>query len=296
MIYNNYFSQRNGFKPADNIVIRNAMPVEVQNAIANCFDKLWQCLDYRSNQSYVISDITHIDFEREIWIHFLNRRNDEFSGYRRYKCASSEIINGNEYAWYQKLDLVEFVLRYFNDLVKSVKEHTFAKLRTDFAKILNFEFERLNYGYRVVGTEIIEITSDAEIDTINKAVEGSKDNVKEHLKKAIAHYAARPNPDVRNSIKESISAVETVCRELTGESTLGADLKKLESKGIKVQNQLRTAFTQLYAYTNNPDTGIRHALMDDTCDYVPTPAEAYYMLVSCSAFINYLRMKVAARK
>ena len=48
----------------------------------------------------------------------------------------------------------------------------------------------------------------------------------------------------------------------------------------------------MYAYTNQPDTGIRHALMDPEGRYVPTKDEAYFMLISCSAFINYLRLKV----
>jgi hypothetical protein len=233
--------------------------------------------------------------EREVWIHFLNQRIDDFEHCGQYVLAVDSVLRKNEYVWYDKLNVIEFVLRYLEHIVEKslIQLPEIDQIKEKFVKALNFEFERLNYGYRVVGTEVIEITSDAEIETINKAVEDSKDNVKEHLKKAIAHYAERPNPDVRNSIKESISAVETVCRELTGESTLGTALKKLESKGVKVQNLLRTAFTQLYAYTNNPDTGIRHALMDDTGDYVPTAAEAYYMLVSCSAFINYLRMKVA---
>ena len=37
--------------------------------------------------------------------------------------------------------------------------------------------------------------------------------------------------------------------------------------------------------------GIRHALMDDTAEYVPGAEEALFMLVSCSAFINYLNSK-----
>jgi hypothetical protein len=265
------------------------MPQSVVNAISTCFTEMWGELEKLNMNNYSCRNATQFVIEREVWIHFLNMRIDEFRQNGGYSIASVYIISDHSIPWYEKLDLIEFVLRYLDHLTVSQQAPELSQMKKAFVKALNFEFERLNYGYRVVDTEVVEITSDAEIETINKAVEDSKDNVKEHLNKAIAHYAERPNPDVRNSIKESISAVETVCRELTGESTLGAALKKLESKGIKVQNQLRTAFTQLYAYTNNPDTGIRHALMDDTGDYVPTAAEAYYMIVSCSAFINYLR-------
>ena len=113
------------------------------------------------------------------------------------------------------------------------------------------------------------------------------------MQKAIEHYSKRPNPDVRNSIKESISAVEAVCRELTGDVTLGKALNHLESKGIVIHKMLKDEFTKFYVYTNDANSGIRHALMDQDGTYVPSKDEAYYMLVSCSAFVNYLRRKVA---
>ena len=55
---------------------------------------------------------------------------------------------------------------------------------------------------------------------------------------------------------------------------------------------LRAAFEKLYAYTNQPETGIRHALMDDNGTYTPASEEALFMLVSCCSFINYLNKKM----
>jgi hypothetical protein len=66
----------------------------------------------------------------------------------------------------------------------------------------------------------------------------------------------------------------------------------LENNGVKFPKLLKTAWDKLYAYTNQKDTGIRHALMDADSTYVPSVDEALYMLVSCSAFINYLRKKL----
>ena len=42
-------------------------------------------------------------------------------------------------------------------------------------------------------------------------------------------------------------------------------------------------------YTNDSNTGIRHALMDGK--ELPGFEEAKYMLVSCSAFVNYIQGK-----
>ena len=136
------------------------------------------------------------------------------------------------------------------------------------------------------------ITSEQEIKTIETAIENSARNIKMHLNRALDLYAQRPNGDYRNSIKESISAVEAFCREKTGENTLGKALNKLEKNGIIFPDVLKHAFDKLYAYTNQPDAGIRHALMDDTGVYTPQAEEAIFMLVSCSAFINYLNKKV----
>lgn len=76
----------------------------------------------------------------------------------------------------------------------------------------------------------------------------------------------RPDLDYRNSIKESISTVEALYREITGESILGPTLKAFDSK-----------------------TGIRHALMDEV--EVPTFDEVKFMLVNCCAFVNFSQGK-----
>ena len=46
---------------------------------------------------------------------------------------------------------------------------------------------------------------------------------------------------------------------------------------------LRNAFSSLYGYTNDAE-GIRHALLEEGN---LTKADAKFMLVCCSAFINY---------
>ncbi|OAV67399.1 hypothetical protein Barb6XT_01497 [Bacteroidales bacterium Barb6XT] len=63
----------------------------------------------------------------------------------------------------------------------------------------------------------------------------------------------------------------------------------MENKGITIPPVLRKSFEFLYGYTNDSSTGIRHALMDDS--NVPDADEAIFMLVACSAFINYLTKK-----
>lgn len=118
--------------------------------------------------------------------------------------------------------------------------------------------------------------------------------VKTYIENALKHLSSRPEPDYRNSIKESISAVEALCREITGDTTLGPALKALEKKGVVIPRFLQAGIEKLYVYTNDSKTGIRHALMDDA--EVPTFDEAKFMLVTCCAFVNYLYARKAKQE
>ena len=99
----------------------------------------------------------------------------------------------------------------------------------------------------------------------------------------------RVTPDYRNSIKESISAVESLCKIISNDDnvSLGKALDVIERTGnIIMHKALKKSFDCLYGYTSDAD-GIRHGLglLDGpSLDF----EDAKYMLVSCSSFINFL--------
>lgn len=282
------FSERYGYVSPQAILIKEDMPQEVVNAVCSCLDDLRA--NYDANMHYNYSCL-----ERNVWRYFLNNKSSDFSTYYLNKVLSSYVAS-TEHPWYKKLDLLEFVIKYMmNESAENnnLNGITFCK---HFATSLNQEFERLHYGYRIVDGKVAPITDEMEIEAIEKALAESKDNVRVHLSEALKLFSDKEHPDFRNSIKESISAVEALCRELTGEGTLGKALKRLEDNGITLQSQLKEALTKLYAYTNQPDTGIRHSLMDDDATYHPSYNEAYFMLVACSAFVNYLRGVVSVKE
>ena len=108
------------------------------------------------------------------------------------------------------------------------------------------------------------------------------------MKKAIEIFSKKETKDYPNTIKESISAVEAAVNIVNGTEgkTLGDALKQLDKKK-KLPETLKIAFNKLYGYTCDRETGIRHALINDAkCP--PDFADAKFMLVACSAFINYL--------
>lgn len=154
---------------------------------------------------------------------------------------------------------------------------------------INIMLEQEKSGYRLLNDKFVNIISDEELQEINKIIDSPYQTVKIHINKALALYSDRKKPDYENSIKESISAVESLCCIITGatgsQATLGSTLKKLEKDGgVVIHGAMKTAFEKLYGYTSDSD-GIRHGGID----FTKAPAEdAKYMLVSCSAFINYL--------
>jgi hypothetical protein len=185
--------------------------------------------------------------------------------------------------WYEMYDFVEFIRNGIpeNQGIDNV----------GFANACNQVLEQEMSGYRFVGNEIAPIIDDQEIAAVEEALSpsGQSDPVQTHLTRALELFADRQNPDYRNSIKESISAVEASCQQATGDkkATLGDALKKLKASA-SLHPALETAFQKLYGYTNDAE-GIRHALKEGSS---LTLADAKFMLVVSSAFINLLRSKL----
>lgn len=182
-----------------------------------------------------------------------------------------------ETSWYNVLDFIEIHLSVIDE--KSVPYRI---------KKYNQLLESEKSGYRIVNGSIAPITNPTEIEAIEKAANIEFESVNTHIQKALDHYSRPNNPDYENSVKESISAVEAICCIITGESgkqaTLGKTIKKLKAHGIHIHSAMENAFSSLYGYTSDED-GMRHGSMD----FTNAPAEdAKYMLVSCSAFVNYL--------
>lgn len=209
--------------------------------------------------------------------------------YQGHEIVATSYLLKQNVPWYKKLDLIEVTVKFLS--VKAKDNNYGLNLIYLFELKINEFFKRLNYSYKIVNHEVVEITSEEEVVAIETAINSSKDNIKVHFSNALSLYSRKPIGDYRNSIKESISAVEAYCREKTGENTLGKALKKLESSGMVLPKMLKETFEKLYAYTNQPDNGIRHALMDDDDKYVPGQEEALFMLVSCCSFLNYLKKK-----
>ena len=107
----------------------------------------------------------------------------------------------------------------------------------------------------------------------------------------ITSYGVNACPPLLVGVGVSTS-VETAARLAAGDpkGTLGSLLPKLQKK-LNLHPAQVEGFKKLYGYTSDDEAGIRHGMMDK--DDL-TSDDARYMLVSCSAFANYL-LRLAER-
>lgn len=209
-----------------------------------------------------------------LWLHYFKRPTDTIDQYWE-ECYARLRNYFFQAKWYEVYDFIEFVAMYGPE-----------RQRAKFMETANSYLERENSAYRFVGDQIAEITSAEEIEAVEEALLITDEfrGARTHLSAALAMLSDRKNPDFRNSIKESISAVESLARKISKDDsgTLGAILKELE-RSKKLHPALKSAFSSLYGYTSDAE-GIRHSLLDEGS---LTKADAKFMLVCCSAFINY---------
>lgn len=188
--------------------------------------------------------------------------------------------------WYEVYNLLEFITQ--NAEFISDTYDTSSKI----LKFANDVLERERSGYRFINGQLTPITNEIEMKSIEDALAAAKraglGGVVEHLKTSVQLLGKRPEPDYRNSTKEAISAVESAAKRISGVESGGLDaaLKKLGSVS-ELHPALKDGFLKLYGYSSDED-GIRHAILGEAKVGFD---EAKFMLVSCSAFVNFLVSK-----
>lgn len=283
------FSQRMGITPLKKAIQIESMDDELRyglwNVLQICF---W---DQKGYEIYNQLD----GVAKRIWFSLFKLPIDtcpaffteDLYGRMNDNCAYSlcrKYFLDSKIKWWEAYDFVEFIFNEF-ELSNDTKKNAI--------NFLNRMLERENAAYRYVESQLVPISDENEINTIEAALEENDKGAAIHFKTSLSLLSDRKSPDYRNSIKESISAVESLCRHLAGNDfkKFSDALTELE-KTTSFHPALKRAFLQLYGYTSDSG-GIRHALTEDSEH--PSYADAKFMLVTCSAFCNFLRAKIAER-
>ena len=281
------FSEKNGYKKVRDVFQIESMDKPLRVALWNILTiYVWNRVQSSSGiyPGAHLSDSRNTTVRllcRSLWADFFEKPIDTLSnewdevypGIRKYFF---------ECEWFEAYDFIEFVTNNYSD---SSEVH--AGLGATFNDVLAKE----SSAYRFVSGNIVQVTEEQEIVAIEKAMEDFRGPVQAHLRRALELISDRQNPDYRNSIKESISSVESLVALIVGErGTLGQLLKKLEDQ--QVHPALRTAFNTLYGYASDVG-GIRHALLEaENVSF----EEAKFFLVTCSAFVSYVQGKLPVSK
>jgi hypothetical protein len=278
------FSQRNGFTSIKSHVQVEHIDSTLKNSLWNILtDFFWR--DLLANtvkaQNPKLSTLLH-----HLWRDFFKIPTDTLSfNLLQGVNALRSYFFDEETPWYRIYDIVEFVSVVCGDNVVLFGLGT----KERFINTCNQILEREVSGYRFIDGIIAPITAPIEIEEIEDSLHllNKYRGVSTHLKQALVLLSDKQIPDYRNSIKESISAVESICKVIVENDSGGLKdaIKALEKRGITLHPSLRNAFINLYGYTSD-ENGIRHAIFDE----VPNISfeDAKYMLVTCSSFCNYI--------
>ncbi len=270
------FSQRKGLKPLEKTIQKDSVDQELRNALwtalHECIYEKWRDYDYGwDDNSAAINSLFN-----SYWIWYFKLPSDNQPQMREALMRVRAYFF--ECKWNEIYDFIEFTAKHSDRFCDNLRN------------ACNMFLTAENSAYRFVGDDITQITNETEIEAIEKALTDAPRAVEIHLKASLTFLSDRKKPDFRNSIKEAISAVESLCKILSGDSkaTLGPALKKVAAT-TPLHPAFERSLLSLYGFTSD-EHGIRHALMDEpNLTYV----DAKFMLVLCAGFSSYLLGKCA---
>ena len=267
------FSEKYGFNNIRDSLQIKSMDEALKNRLWNAIQTSF--IDTLNNNYGTITGDSSV-FIKRLYDEYFKLHEDPDSNMYRFKQGLKKRYFALH--WYEVYDLVEFIPEIYY----------YEPVNTKFRKIINTLLEAEMSGYRFVDNYIAPIVDDIEIKEIENAMDCGLSGAKQHISNAIELFSDRESPDYVNSIKESISAVESICKNFLGKNTaLGSCLNQLT---FDFSPTFKAGITKMYNWTSQ-DGGIRHGQNDE--EIVISFEDAKYMLVICSAFVNYLVAKKA---
>lgn len=272
------FSERVGVTPVPNILQTNSISADLRNS-------LWNTV---LRTVFNVTDQYHSIVTKHLAEYFYKIPVDTLPPFSNQQISwFRDRFYHRSVTWWQIYNLVEFL----SDNCGVGKTIDWV-IRNDFITAVNVVLETEMSGFRFVNGILAPITSEVELQAIQQAAGEAQQRgfsgTQQHIACAVQLLSQKPIPDYRNSIKESISAVESISKQITGQSSGGLDnaLSRLDT-AVHFHGAFKSGLLSLYGYTSD-DSGIRHAILDE-----PSVGfdEAKFMLVICSALVNFIMMK-----
>jgi len=274
------FSERYGYKEVEKALVREKIPTTLKNRLWG-----WISSPFLSGENYTKAFLIHL------WDKFYKKDIDElFSpdtrGYTPYGKAVQSYFDYRrniqyvkdwffKVEWFEVFDFIEFLYENYPD--KDVIDRL--------NPLLNSVLEEENLAYRIVDGIVTPLIDKEQIKEIEKALNPPDKfaPVREHIKNALKHLSDKKEPDYEGSIRESVHAVESLAKIITGKDK---SLSGLIQSLTETHYNLREGFKELYNWSSK---NLRHGKSGKEL-----PAgfeEVIYMMVTCSAFVNYVIAK-----
>lgn len=270
------FSQRMGIKPLIPQFSPGELSVVTRTRFWNHFLAITDALCRRQDENGCRADTNLL---REIWTEHFKQRRDQFIHNKTADIICDCLLNpGNDP--YFALDFLEYLIHEssLNEVLKRVTEDQIA-----------LTLEEENAAYRLYPNGFIPIASELEALVLKDALHLPESAVTKHLKAASKYLKVKDESNIRNSIKESISAVLAafylICNDR--QSSISGYLNLCKKRGLKVQLNpcFQLGFAKFYDWTSG-EQGIRHEILEG--ESPPSYADAQFMLHVCAAAVNML--------
>lgn len=271
------FSERKGIKKFYEVVQINNLNQRTRNKLYTATEETFNIIKKVREYADYFVEILYT----EIYSQTKGEIPINYSGDYYYSDVFKGILDiMSTYKYNEIFDFVEGFIKVFGMIDRtSYNRYNLKDLYIDW---INDIFEKENVNYRIVNETITDIVDEEKIKSIDETLNSPHDIVRKHYNKALEKLYK--DKDYSNSIKESISSVEAMCQIINGsKETLGKALNNLK---IEIHPALKSAYSSLYGYTSD-ENGTRHA--NGIGEKNATFEEAKYMLISCSAFVNYLK-------
>ena len=279
------FSEREGFAPPKDYQVDTIdvdTRIRIYNQIYDFLHPSHDPIDDDTDRAYRADrQAWNIVYQHHCWTEFFSKPVDEYTGDLFDTSLKSMLIKDDP--WHRVFDFVEYMLLQcaatweyegLNDIYHKERGNSLIAA-------INRVLKESKVGYEIIANKFFPILSEEEKQEVEKALSTPFHAANQHIKKAINYLADRKNPDYENSIKESISAVESIAKEITGRDK---SLNAL-TQSLRLHPGFKVALDKLYNWTSN-EGGIRHAATSQSLTSDQNTAQ--FMLVVCCSFVNYI--------
>ncbi len=269
---NKPFSIRVGAKAEKIVLQTNGMDERLKNKLWNIY-YIYYLKGISNLRELGDGNSTHRNYFFKLWYDFFSLPVNMMPGWASTVCYNiqTRFFSLN---WNEIYEFLEFTINNYED----------GTINDNFIKVCNHALETEKSAYRISGNLFVPLMGDEESYAVKDALSLPMIQPAEHLKKAIKLFSNREDPDYANSIKESISAVESLCRLIgKNEMTLGDGINKIAPQ-LGISDILKQSLSKMYGYAN-VEPGTRHGATEPIkVDF----DDAKFFLVACSGWMNYL--------